>query len=85
MNFEGVGIFIDKDLKINKDFSHILFYLDINDDVAYCNGITIFNNNTFNNQKLIPEIVEESTREYLNNFLWCNKRSKIPNYIGGAL
>ena len=36
MNFEGVGIFIDKELKINKDFSHILFYLDINDDIAYC-------------------------------------------------
>ena len=85
MNFEGVGIFLDKDLKINKDFSHILFYLDINDDVAYCNGITIFNNSTHNNQKLIPEIVDESTNEYLKHFLWCSKRSKIPDFIGGAL
>lgn len=85
MNFKGVGIFIDKELKINKDFSHILFYLDINDDIAYCNGITIFNNNTHNNQKLIPQIVEESTNKYLETFLWSNKRSKIPNFIGSAL
>jgi len=87
MNFKGVGIYIDEKSEITNDISHLVLYLDTNDDVAVyrSKGITLFNNSTPNCKKLIPEIIEESTDQYLNKFLWASKISTIPSHIGNAL
>ena len=86
MNFKGVGIYIDADV-MNKDFSHLFLYLDTNDDVAIYKpkSVILFNCGSTNCKKLIPEIVAESTDNYLNKFLWANKISTIPNHIGEGL
>lgn len=87
MGFKGVGIYIDDYMAIGSDFSHIILYLDTNDDVAVYRPrkITIFNCSTPNCKKLIPEIIEESSDDYLNKYLWANKISTIPNEIGENL
>ena len=84
MNFKGVGIYIGDINLVQEDFSEIVLYLDINDDVCYVKGIdlVIFNNSTHNCKILIPEIVHESSEEYLQNFYWTSKVSLIPNEIG---
>lgn len=85
MNFKGVGIYIGDESLIDKDFSEIILYLDINDDVCYVKDkdIVIFNNSTHNCKNLIPQVVQESTDEYLQNYYWSSKLSIIPGEIGG--
>lgn len=85
MNFKGVGIYIGDESLIDKDFSEIILYLDINDDVCYVKekDVVIFNNSTHNCKNLIPEVVQESTEEYLQNYYWASKISIIPGEIGG--
>lgn len=87
MDFKGVGIYIEKYEDVGSDFSHIILYLDTNDDVAVYRptNITIFNCSTPNCKKLIPEIIEESSDDYLNKYLWANKISTIPTEIGENL
>lgn len=87
MDFKGVGIYIGEENLVKEDFSHIVLYLDINDDVCYVKekDVILFNNSTHNCKNLIEEIVNESTDEYLQNFYWASKVSMIPNEIGGEL
>ncbi|MDA9843117.1 hypothetical protein N9C44_01445 [bacterium] len=85
--FKGISIYIGSKDDVNRDFTSLLLYLDVNDDVAYVpeSSIMIFNNSTHNCRKLIPGIVEESTRHYLETFKWSNKVSIIPPQIGNQL
>ena len=85
--FKGISIYIGSKDDIKRDFTPLLLYLDVNDDVAYVpeSSIMIFNNSTHNCRKLIPGIVEESTRHYLETFKWSNKVSIIPPQIGNQL
>ena len=84
MNFKGVGMYIGHEGLIHTHFDLLFLYLDINDDVAYIpdSDLMIFNNSSHNCKKLIPEIVNESTSEYLNEFKWASKTSIIPESIG---
>ena len=80
-NFEGVSMYLNK--LYDDDFTFLFLYLDINDDVAYSEDkqTIIFNNSSFNCKKLIPEIVQESADEYLENFFWCSKKSTMPKLL----
>lgn len=87
-NFKGVGIWVKNKSQLYTDPSHILLYLDTNDDIAVIRrteDVIVFNCATDNCKKLIPEIVAESSHAYLNKYLWCSKVSTIPQKIGEHL
>jgi len=84
-NFKGVSMYLNK--KYKKDLTLLFLYLDINDDVAYSSdrNTIIFNNSSINCKNLIPQIVEESDSNYLNDMHWSNKKSLMPLGIEGEL
>jgi len=83
--FKGVSMYLNK--KYEKDFTFLFLYLDLNDDVAYSEDkqTIIFNNSTLNCKKLIPQIIEESTNTYLENFYWSNKKSCMVRNVENTL
>ena len=87
MSFKGVGLWVGEEDLVHSDICHLFLYLDINDDIAYLKNkdIKIFNNSTHNCKKLIPEIINESTPEYLNEYKWASKTSRIPAVMGETL
>jgi len=87
MGFKGVAMYIGQEGILHNPFDLLFLYLDINDDVAYLPEakLMIFNNSSHNCKKLIPEIVNESTPEYLEEFKWASKTSTIPESIGFSL
>jgi hypothetical protein len=87
MSFKGVGLWIGQEDLVHNDISFLFLYLDINDDIAYLKNydLKIFNNSTHNCKKLIPEIIDESKEEYLNEFKWASKTSMIPAVMGDTL
>ena len=87
MDFKGVSMYIGQEGILHNPFDLLFLYLDINDDLAYIPDadLIIFNNSSHNCKKLIPEIVNESTTEYLEEFKWASKTSVIPKSIGMTL
>lgn len=82
--YEGVSIYVDPDVKMNVSIFCFLSLLNLSDAVLYTQDkkIVIFNNSHPDTKKLLPEVIDESTDYFLENFLWTNCKTELHSLKG---
>lgn len=82
--YEGVSIYVDPDVKMNVSIFCFLSLLNLTDAVLYTQDkkIIIFNNNHPDTKKLLPDVIDESTDYFLENFLWTNCKTELGSLKG---
>jgi len=84
--FEGVSVYVSKDVKMIESIYCIISLLNITDAVCYTEDlkIIVFNNSHPDTKKLTYHVVNENNEDYYKNMLWTSCKTMIPSTLKGV-